>query len=103
MDGRTPKRLVAGLRLRMAEAWERGNNDGLTFAAAPQKSLLTNPYAGGMERVALPKNHPLRCASCGDRATTTIVLEGFRTPVCLRHYNVWKTPAFAEQRGATDA
>lgn len=27
-----------------AEAWERGNNDGLTFAAAPQKSLLTNPY-----------------------------------------------------------
>lgn len=38
------ERLVAGLQYRMAEAWERGNNDGLTFAAAPQKSLLTNPY-----------------------------------------------------------
>src|SRR5690348_11418552 len=48
------------------------------------------------ERPQLPKDHPLRCASCGDRATTTIVLEGFRTPACLRHYNVWRTPTFEQ-------
>ena len=46
------------------------------------------------ERIALPTNYALRCASCGDKATTTVVLEGFRTPVCLRHYNVWHTPEF---------
>lgn len=42
----------------------------------------------------VPKNTPIRCASCGERATTTIVLEGFRAPVCLRHYNIWVTPNF---------
>ena len=45
----------------------------------------------------LPKDHPLRCASCGDHATTTVVLEGFRTPACLRHFNVWRTPDFADR------
>lgn len=42
----------------------------------------------------LPAEHPVRCASCGDRATTTVVLEGIRVPACLRHYNHWRTPTF---------
>jgi hypothetical protein len=42
----------------------------------------------------LPAEHPVRCASCGDRATTTVVLEGVRVPACLRHYNHWRTPTF---------
>lgn len=41
----------ADLSEAMAEAWERGNNDGLTFAAAPQKSLLTNPYRASIPDV----------------------------------------------------
>lgn len=36
--------LEVGMKEALAQAWERGNNDGLTFAAAPQKSLLVNPY-----------------------------------------------------------
>lgn len=51
----------------------------------------------------LPPNHPLRCASCGDRATTTVVLEGFLTPVCLRHYSHWRTPHFTERSGPVEA
>ena len=47
-------------------------------------------------RRTLPARYVLRCCSCGERATTTIVLEGFVTPVCLRHFNVWKTPEFEE-------
>lgn len=54
-------------------------------------------------RPRLPKDHPLRCASCGDQATTTILLEGFRTPVCLRHYNVWRTPTFEQARPEHEA
>lgn len=41
-------------------------------------------------------SRPLRCASCGDRATTSVMLDGFRVPACLRHYNVWRTPDFDE-------
>jgi hypothetical protein len=37
------------VREAMEQAWERGNNDGLTFAAAPQKCLLTNPYRATLD------------------------------------------------------
>lgn len=69
----------------LASDWIRSHDATLT-AKARAEALR--------EAADLPKSHALRCASCGGRATTTIVLEGFRTPVCLRHYNVWQTPEF---------
>lgn len=53
-QGRDDDALVAFVEILLtrhsAEAWEVGNNTGLTFAAAPQKSLLINPYTGKVGR-----------------------------------------------------
>jgi DNA modification methylase len=35
---------------------------------------------------------PNDCACCGEPATTTVSRGGTSVPVCLRHYNHWRTP-----------
>lgn len=85
----------------------RGDHDEHKLAWVPdipcecrrcQSPRSAQPREDQTARMSLPKSYPLRCASCGDRATTTTILEGFRTPVCLRHHNVWWTPNFREDR-----
>lgn len=39
---------------------------------------------------------PLRCGSCGEPATTRVTLDSQSVPVCLRHYNVWRTPDYGQ-------
>ena len=34
------------------------------------------------------------CGSCGEPSIHRIILHGQRVPVCLRHLNHWRTPAF---------
>lgn len=71
-------------------------DDGVSYAdlAVAAIEALEASRTAAAPAHKLPTEHPLRCASCGERATTTVILEGFRAPVCLRHYNIWRTPDF---------
>lgn len=75
--------------------WEtsRADEGTISYIGANHVAAAVRAHMAG-EKTPLPKTYVLRCASCGDRATTTVLLEGFTTPVCLRHYNVWRTPDF---------
>ncbi len=54
-----------------------------------RRSKDGRPYV----KVPCPDAYPVgSCASCGEPATTRIILDSTETFACLRHFNVWKTP-----------
>jgi hypothetical protein len=63
--------------------------EGWTCQGCGADNFIPAEYA---ERIAQARLDG-RCASCGEPATTTSRPNGRLTLVCLRHYNVWQTPA----------